>query len=267
MPPLDEADGEYQFVEGKEMKPFPIISLLELVRDFQQQVSDPAIAEEEMDKEFALEQLAGLAAEYESNDLDATAAQLRRISDAVERGATRKQIVTEYLPATIDRILDDCNRQIVMAVEPRHRKHFADAKFFDPDEFDAPKVSTAFPSATYDIEESGICLACGRATACVMHLNKIVEVGLRTLAHELGIAEQNDWGAYLRLIDKALDGRREQKAEDQFYAEAKVTIDAVRRAWRNPTMHVEKVYQLGHAEDILNAVRAFMRHLATQIHE
>ncbi len=73
--------------------------------------------------------------------------------------------------------------------------------------------------------------------------------------------------AYLREIDIKLRQRMAtsgaRTSEEQFYAEAHITFDAVRRAWRNPTMHVDKTYTPERAEEILTSVRSFMRHLAT----
>jgi hypothetical protein len=44
-----------------------------------------------------------------------------------------------------------------------------------------PKVAAAFPSqeATYEIQETGSCLALGRNTAAVFHLMRVLEKGLR----------------------------------------------------------------------------------------
>jgi hypothetical protein len=68
-------------------------------------------------------------------------------------------------------------------------------------------VFDAFPSAQEDIEESAKCLAVDRATACVMHLMRAMEVPLKALANSLTIGQQNDWGAYIREIGKELESR------------------------------------------------------------
>jgi len=154
-------------------------------------------------------------------------------------------------------------------------------KFFEPDEryigyFEQPKlfgddVFNKFPSAGDDIYEAGMCLALERSTACVMHLMRIVEVGLRTLASTLGVGKQNDWGKYLSEIDKELTNRVKtagaRTADEQFYAEAAAGIDNMRRAWRNPTMHPEKTYPNERAQEILLATKLFMSHLATRLNE
>lgn len=146
-----------------------------------------------------------------------------------------------------------------------------DAQFFDSADPAVKKVSAQFSSASEDIAEAGKCLACGRATACVMHLARVIEVGLAALGAALGVGKQNDWGSYLRLIDKELQAKFQasgaRSADEQFYSEAHVTFDGIRRAWRNPTMHVEKTYTVEHAEEILLSTRSFMRYLATKLHD
>ena len=133
------------------------------------------------------------------------------------------------------------------------------------------EVFRKFPSATDDIFEAGTCLALERGTACVMHLMRVVELGLKILASALGIGSQNNWGSYLHEIDRELTNRLKtagkRTPDEQFYAEARVTLDSVRIAWRNPTMHIERLYGLERAEEILIAVRALMRHLATRLTE
>jgi predicted XRE-type DNA-binding protein len=143
--------------------------------------------------------------------------------------------------------------------------YFENAELFGADVF------KAFPSANEDITEAGTCLALERATACVMHLMRAVEVALAALAKALGIAPQNDWGSSLRLIEKELTNRAKNSGartpDEQFYAEAATQFDHVRRAWRNPTMHVERTYTQARAAEILQSVKSFMSHLATKISE
>jgi len=133
------------------------------------------------------------------------------------------------------------------------------------------EVFAKFPSANNDIFEAGTCLALERGTACVMHLMRVCEVGLKVLAGALNVTPQNDWGAYFREIDVALDTRikasGKRTIDEQFYAEVRVTLDGVRIAWRNSTMHIDQNYSPERAEEILIAVRGLMRHLATKLSE
>ena len=145
------------------------------------------------------------------------------------------------------------------------------AQYYEQPKLFGDAVFDSFPSANNDIFEAGTCLALERGTACVLHLMRIVEVGLRTLAQTLGVNEQNDWGSYVREIGGKLEARAKasgaRSADEKFYAEALVTFDGMRMAWRNPTMHIESNYSPERAEEILIAVRSFMRHLATKLSE
>jgi hypothetical protein len=97
---------------------------------------------------------------------------------------------------------DEMEGRVLMVMHPQHEALYeAKEPLFGREVFDA------FPSAHYDISEAGSCLAVGRATACVMLSMRVMEAGLATLAATLNIHKQNDWGAYLRKIEKELDGR------------------------------------------------------------
>jgi hypothetical protein len=147
----------------------------------------------------------------------------------------------------------------------KYAPYYEQLKLFGDDVF------AKFPSATNDIFEAGTCLALERGTACVMHLMRVCEVGIKVLAGTLSVPPQNDWGTYFREIDKALEARikasGKRTPDEKFYAEVRVTLDGVRMAWRNATMHIENNYSPERAEEILIGVRALMRHLATKLSE
>ena len=171
----------------------------------------------------------------------------------------------DALSHAVVRIYDDLSLQKVFVIHPSLTRYYDQVKLF------GDEVFTNFPSAASDIVRSGSCLALGRGTACVMHVMRVIEVGLNALAGELGIGKQNDWGKYLTSIDNELAARmklsRARSPNEQFYAESAHTIDNMRRAFRNPTMHPEKVYSTERAEEILASIGSFMRHLATKVSE
>lgn len=159
----------------------------------------------------------------------------------------------------------ELKQRLFFEPDARFKPHFKNDQLF------GPEVFKAFPSANDDIYEAGMCLALERGTACVMHLMRVVESGLKVLAKALGVGAQNDWGSYLREIDKELVKRYKTSGartpDEMFYAEVAADIDRVRRAWRNPTMHVENSYSPDRAEEILGAVKSLMTHLATRLSE
>lgn len=133
------------------------------------------------------------------------------------------------------------------------------------------EVFENFGSANEDISEAAKCLALQRGTACVMHLNRALEVALIALGSALKIGKQNDWGSWLRKIKEELEARFKaagaRTLDEQFYSEAAFEFEALKRAWRNPSMHVDRTYSPERANEIFNSVRSFMRHLATRISE
>lgn len=138
-------------------------------------------------------------------------------------------------------------------------------------------ASLAFPSAGLDIEEAAKCLALDRATACVFHLMRAVEVGLRALGKSLkdpalDPARNPSWESILRKcrtqVDLPLAKRCEEwRADDAFFSEATANLTVVKNAWRNRTVHPGKSYDPERATEVFLAVKAFMRHLATKLAE
>jgi hypothetical protein len=133
-------------------------------------------------------------------------------------------------------------------------------------------VFERFPSAIVEIEEAGKCLAVERCTASVFHLMRAMEVALKATAGALGIPYAPGWEPYLKQIQGRIDVKWRKKGvqwrrDEPFFREVLAHLQAVRVAWRNPTMHVVKSYTREQAEDVYNAVRGFMRHLATGISE
>jgi hypothetical protein len=154
----------------------------------------------------------------------------------------------------------------VIVVSDARAKYFPESgNIFGDDVFNS------FPSANDDIAEAGIRLALERGTACVMHLMRAAEVGLTALGKATNVGKQNDWGSYLREIEKELTRRAKSSGarslDEQFYSEAAASFDHLKRAWRNPTMHVDRSYTVERAEEIFLAVKSFMAHLATRLSE
>ncbi len=188
----------------------------------------------------------------------------RASAQYIESSKTSEELSAAYLHVKRNMHHELSDRRFY-APEPRYCGHFFNAKLF------GDVVFASFPSANDDIFEAGMCLALERGTACVMHLMRVMEAALRALAADLGVAEQKDWGAYLRNIDKEMQGRYQsagaRTADEQFYSEAALGFDQVRRAWRNPTLHIEKSYSPERAEEILQAVKSFICFIAIRISE
>ena len=141
--------------------------------------------------------------------------------------------------------------------------------FYEQPELFGPIVNDNFPSTAMDIKAAGSCLACNQGTACVMHLMRVLEVGLNALARELGVSfERREWENVINDLDKAIkaingphagtDWRKRQ----QFYSEAATDFRYFKNAWRNYAMHAHEHYDASEARTIFDHVGAFMIHLA-----
>jgi len=162
------------------------------------------------------------------------------------------------------RLVDELGRTTCFALWGRIEE------LYRADQLFGKEVAQQFPASGEDIAEAGKCLALARGTACVMHLQRVLECGLDALGKAVGVSKPlRDWGKYVEEIAKELERRFKvsgaRTPDEQFYAEAYITFDAIRRAWRNPSMHVEKTHTVEQADAIFVAAKSFMKHLATRL--
>ncbi|MGZ5442743.1 MAG: hypothetical protein ACXW5U_11970 [Thermoanaerobaculia bacterium] len=164
------------------------------------------------------------------------------------------------------RIDDELAEREFFVLDDRHRSYFHEVALF------GSVVADAFPGAAYDIEEAGKCLALGRATAGVYHLMRVMERGLRATGKALGIPYAPSWESYLTQINARIHVKHRKKGvrwkrDEPFFKDVAAYLQTVKIAWRNPTMHVQRDYTPAQADEILAAVRGFMTHLASRLHE
>lgn len=159
---------------------------------------------------------------------------------------------------------DELSGQRLFALPSKHAAHFTEEFPF------GPAVNEAFPSTEYDIVEAARCRALGRWTATVMHLMRVLEVGLAVLADYYGVERSDNWNKVLneieaksRLVKKSVDG----SAAEQWAAEAGTHLRFVKNAWRNHAMHHLEKYDEERAVTIYDNARSFMQHLARSLSE
>jgi hypothetical protein len=178
----------------------------------------------------------------------------------------------EYSIAQAARDLEELRSRIFDQLESRHF-YFVPAAvlpyYTDRQLFGQP-VEFVFPNAIDDIEDSGKCLALGQGTACVMHLMRVMEAGLKALAKELGIPYAPSWESYLTQIQNKIGLPRKRKTakwkrDEPFFRDLSGDLMTVKQAWRNPTMHIVRKYSAEEAEEIFRAVKRFMQHLEPRI--
>jgi hypothetical protein len=165
-----------------------------------------------------------------------------------------------------NRLLDELAEAKLFAITPGESILYEDAVTMFGD-----AVVEAFPSAVAEIDEAGKCLALGRVPATIFHLMRTVEIGLRSLAPSIGIADPNpSWNTVVRKIDKEVKLEpkdRTLRADYAFLEGVSAQMHAVNRAWRTRAMHVDMTFSLENAHDIFSATKALMQHLATQLSE
>ncbi len=178
--------------------------------------------------------------------------------------------ILEPLDNLQERIKDESESIKLLYIQPHLFKYYAPAE-----PLFGVAVSDRFPSATYDIEEAGKCFALGRNTAAVLHLMRVLEVGLHVLrkALKLPYDEKKSWNGVLVELKKwnEIEGSatkpKNWRRNRQFYSEAFVEFGHLKDAWRNHAMHARDKYDAERAENVMNHVGALMRHLATKLKE
>jgi hypothetical protein len=115
-------------------------------------------------------------------------------------------------------------------------------------------------------------LALGQGTACVMHLMRVMEAGLKALGMALKIPYAPSWESYLAQIQTRIGSKHKikrvkWKRDESFFRDLSGDLISVKQAWRNPSMHIDRRYSKEEAEEIFKTVKTFMRKLAARMNE
>lgn len=200
-----------------------------------------------------------------------TLAEVQRHLDELKKGWTNQDHLRLCYERIVDRLTDELRLIHLYGLDA------AKVKYFEPKEpLFGIGFQTTFPSAAYELDEAGKCLALDRSTAAVFHLMRMMEIGLRAMSACLALppptkAGDRNWGTMLRAINSAIEAKTKSGAwsgdDRAIFAELYASVEAVRIAWRNATMHVENKYTADEAEHIFIAVRGFMKKLASRCDE
>lgn len=171
------------------------------------------------------------------------------------------------------RIKDELSNLSIMVISRKRAEHYEQSNLF------GEMVFAKFSSANFDIEEAGKCFALARYTACVMHLQRVLEIGLKSYGKFLVVTiatAQPSWQNVLDRTGKEIKERNDKSFttkkwnsddEKEFCEGVQSFLVAVKTAWRNPSMHAEAKYTEEEAKEIFDAVKAFMRNLAEHLNE
>jgi HEPN domain-containing protein len=138
------------------------------------------------------------------------------------------------------------------------------ASFYDPAEaLFGKQVEARISKANDDISEAGKCFAVDRFTAAVFHLMRAMEAAVQKISQELGVENTDrEWGKLLSDIHAKIEAMpKGDKRND--WSQVHANLYHVKQAWRNDTMHPKATYTEEEAREVFDAMRAFMRHLAS----
>lgn len=135
-----------------------------------------------------------------------------------------------------------------------------------------------FPEAKEDSQRAIDCYALEQNTACVFHLMRVAELGLREIARKVGVkltdkgkqmaVEFATWDKVINAIKSKLTvahslSRGTRKSERlRFYSDAADQCTYFRDMWRNDVAHARKHYNDGEALGVMIRVREFMQLLS-----
>jgi hypothetical protein len=197
---------------------------------------------------------------------------LFRIEGNISPPRTRNlQLVHAELVSVREQIWRDLDQYRYLYLDQLHRPYYEQEKLFGDD------VWGAFESAREDVKDAGSCYALERYTATVFHCMRVVEQGLRALAHAVDVPFGADqWNTVLNNIEsKLIEFRKNgipgisdkivKVAKLQFYSEAAKEIGYFKDAWRNYVSHGKESYDACQAKSVLNHTDAFMRVLSRDL--
>jgi hypothetical protein len=150
----------------------------------------------------------------------------------------------------------ELSKRLFLQVDPR------DAGYYEQEQLFGDDVYNAFPSARLDIKEAGSCLATGRSTACIFHLMRGSEIGLRVLAWDRRVEfvkrphipiELRQWDEILKQLEDEETKIQQYKqslareAQLAFYHGAMVELRAFKNLYRHRTAHAREHYDIDKA--------------------
>lgn len=239
----------------------------------EQQRDDPALKlpdEMKLDRRFHLETAQRFCQKYGLKETDSGIEHLFWLM-------RRSGFNISEMAATMDGIFQAFIRELVgikcLFVEPTKIQYFEQEMLF------GNEVSQSFPSAAPEIKAAGNCLSIGLDTACIFHLMRVIELGLRALAKKLKVKFKNSpveyltWEKIIPAIDSEIaklnqTSKGKKKSETlAFYHGLVGEFNAFKDVWRNNTMHTRCTYDEHQALSAFNHVKGFMQRLATKVKE
>ena len=200
--------------------------------------------------------------------LERADSRLMRISPMMDRTYGFTELFAEF-KALYEAIEDDIRLERFF----HYRKDKGFLLLIMPGEWAA--TLKAFEPAKKDIEEAVDCYASEHETACVFHLMRVLEHGLRAMARDVGlIFDKQNWHNIIDEIESKIEAERKTLSKGaprderlDFLSKAAKEFFYFKDGWRNHVSHNRVTYDELTAHSTLNHVRDFMNHLSTKLYE
>jgi hypothetical protein len=198
----------------------------------------------------------------------------RLVDIKASSNSTDVGLLAQQLQSLLQNIGIELDAHKFLYVPPTKQEYYN----FDPSPPLVMAVTGHFDEAIADATEAGRCYALGRNTACVFHCMRVLEVGLQAMSKAANLSDPRpNWDPVIRRIDSLLkmdsdhlkrnpmDRVPEIHGHRDFYAGCSAHFHAVKIAWRNRVMHIERSYGDQDAFDIMSSTRGLMGHLAPRL--
>jgi len=181
----------------------------------------------------------------------------------------RRKDIVQRLESVHNTIVAEIKKTIFLRINK------SDQEYYEQDSLFGDVVESSFASAKYDIGEAGKCLALNRSTACVLHLMRVLELGLNSLAGHFQISfAHTNWNqvieqieSKIRNIDKDPNKPQTWKDDRKFYSEAANQLRYFKDSWRNYAMHIHDKYTPEEALIVFTSVKVFMQQISKRLNE
>jgi hypothetical protein len=270
---------------GWPLRPFQIVSLLEMIEfqagEFFGLLNRLIHVRKDLEKDnrAPLTQNEREAMHHHANHADAVCAKYDIDVSYYTNRARRKIDQPEQYTFSLASAVDAVKHCILEKLDGHKFLYIpaADAAYYDSAHLFGEAVAVSFSEAESDIRAAGNCIACGLYTACVFHLMRVAEFGLRRIAIKLRVrlkdrgkyhpVEYATWDKVITNCKGKIDKIRQKpvgskkQADLEFYSDAADHCLFMKDIWRNNISHTRQPYNEPEALAVLERVRDFMKFL------
>jgi hypothetical protein len=251
----------HELVSWWDMEKFSADAFFEISRLLQRFQSAEWFTEEaelHPDSRIILKWLPDLQKECDSIGLRLAAKFIARTLEGLTSGSLTLKEWQNSIPELQHRIRDEMEDKLFMYLPPER------AERYDQKELLGNSVNAKFPGIQYDAVEAGNCYACGRSTAVVFHLMRIMEIGVQEFGSKLGVplVGEKNWQVILDGVNAAIKKLPPKDPKTIEFSEISANLYSVKLAWRNEVMHPKDTYTLEEADNLIQQVKIFMEQLS-----